>query len=314
MRTVFFGTPAFAVPALDALADISEVVGVVCQPDQPRGRGLELTPPPVKARALERGLEVVQPTKFRSGDFPEWFAAKNADVAIVIAYGRILPESILATPRLRCVNLHASLLPKYRGAAPITWSIVRGETETGFTLMQMDAGMDTGAMLATWKVTIGENETASELSERLSALGATVVREGLPAYAAGKYTAVAQDDAQATTAPLLRKEDGTIDFSKRVQAVHDHIRGMNAWPGAFTRHRGKVVKVHSAHIFAASGLRGAPGEVVLADKKHIVVACGSEQERGFIELTRVQLEGKKAVTGSEWFGGRGVAVGDILAP
>ena len=308
MRTVFFGTPAFAVPALDALAEISEVVGVVCQPDQPRGRGMELTPPPVKVRALACGFDVAQPTKLRSGDFPEWFAAKQADVAVVIAYGRILPEAILATPRLRCVNLHGSLLPKYRGAAPITWSIVRGEKETGFTLMQMDVGMDTGAMLATWKLAIEENENATELAERLSSLGATVVREGIPAYVAGRYTAVAQDDANATLAPLLRKEDGAIDFARSAQEVHDHIRGMNTWPGAFTRLRGKTIKVHSAHMFAASGLTGAAGEVVLADKKHIVVAC----KEGFVELTRVQLEGKKAVTGAEWWGGRGVATGDVL--
>lgn len=309
MRTVFFGTPAFAVPALNALAEISNVVGVVCQPDQPRGRGMELTAPPVKVRAQELGIEVVQPTKLRSGDFPGWFAQKEADVAVVIAYGRILPEAILATPRLRCINLHGSILPKYRGAAPITWAVVRGEKETGFTLMQMDSGMDTGAMLATWKIAVGPEETATELAERLSVLGATVVREGIPAYVAGKYTAIPQDDTLATMAPLLRKEDGAIDFAKPAQAVHDHIRGMNSWPGAFTKLKGKIVKVHSAHLFEASGLRGAPGEVVLADKKHVVVACGG----GFVELTRVQLEGKKAVTGAEWWGGRGVATGDVLS-
>ncbi|MFO0663360.1 MAG: methionyl-tRNA formyltransferase [Polyangiaceae bacterium] len=309
MRAVFFGTPAFAVPALDALTGIADVVGVVCQPDQPKGRGLTLTAPPVKARALELGLDVVQPTKLRSGDFPEWLATKQADIGVVIAYGRILPEAILATPRLRCINLHASILPKYRGAAPITWAVVHGETETGFTLMQMDAGMDTGAILHTWTTPIAENETASELSDRLSALGAVVVREGVQAYAQGAYVAKPQDDALATLAPLLKKEDGAIDFAKPAKAVHDHIRGMNAWPGAFTRHRGKTLKVLGAHVFLATGLSGAPGEVVLADKKHVVVAC----KEGFVEITRLQLEGKKPVTAAEWWGGRGVAAGDVLA-
>ena len=310
IRALFFGTPAFSVPCLDALASVAEVVGVVCQPDKPVGRGLTLTAPPVKQRALALGLPVVQPTKLRTGDFAEWMRGVEADLALVVAYGRILPADVLAAPRLGCINVHASLLPKYRGAAPITWAIVRGETETGITLMQMDAGMDTGAMLETWAIPIGPSETAGELSDRLSELGARAVREGVPKVVAGSYVPRVQDAAQATLAPMLKKEDGAIDFAKSARRVHDHVRGMSPWPGAFARANGKTVKVLAAAIAEVTPPEGAtPGEVVLADKNRVVVACGSER-REAIDSLRVQLEGKKPVTAGEWVGGRGVKRGD----
>jgi methionyl-tRNA formyltransferase len=310
LRALFFGTPAFSVPCLEALASIAEIVGVVCQPDKPVGRGLTLTAPPVKQRAMALGLTVVQPTKLRTGEFAEWVRAQRADVAVVIAYGRILPQDVLDGPRLGCVNAHASLLPKLRGAAPITWAVVRGERETGVTLMKMDEGMDTGAMLAKWAVPIGDDETAGELSERLSALGALAVEEGLPRFVAGELTAVAQDESHATMAPMLKKEDGAIDFSKSAQAVHDHVRGMSPWPGAFTRLEAKIVKVHATARTSVTTPEGAvPGEVVLADKARVVVACG---ERGAIDLVRVQLEGRKAIAAGEWVMGRGVKRGDRL--
>jgi methionyl-tRNA formyltransferase len=312
VRALFFGTPAFSVPCLDALASVAEVVGVVCQPDRPVGRGLTLTAPPVKQRALDLGLALVQPTKLRTGEFAAWVRAQDADVALVVAYGRILPPDVLAGPRLGCVNVHASLLPKYRGAAPITWAIVRGERETGVTLMQMDAGMDTGAMLESWRLAIEPDETAGELSERLSQLGAIAVREGIPKVFAGAYAPVAQDDARATLAPMLKKEDGAIDFSIGARAVHDHVRGMSPWPGAFTRLGGKVVKVLAAsEAGVAPPPTSLPGEVVLADKGRVVVACGRER-REAVDLVRVQLEGKKPVTAGEWVGGRGVKLGDRL--
>jgi len=310
LRALFFGTPAFSVPCLDALASIAEVVGVVCQPDKPVGRGLTLTAPPVKQRATELGLPVVQPTKLRTGEFAEWVRAQRADVAVVIAYGRILPQDVLDGPRLGCVNAHASLLPKLRGAAPITWAVVRGERESGVTLMKMDAGTDTGAMLAKWAIPIGDDETAGELSERLSALGARAVEEGLPKYVAGGLTAEAQDESLATMAPMLKKDDGAIDFTKSAKAVHDHVRGMSPWPGAFTRLQGKVVKVHVTARTTVTTPDGAtPGEVVLADKARVVVACG---EREAIDLVRVQLEGRKAIAAGEWVMGRGVKRGDRL--
>ena len=307
-RALFFGTPAFSVPCLDALVGVAEVVGVVCQPDKPVGRGLTLTPPPVKVRATELGLPVAQPTKLKSGDFPDWMRAQNADVALVVAYGRILPQAILDTPRLGCINVHASLLPKYRGAAPITWAVVRGETESGVTLMQMDAGMDTGAMLELYPTPIGEDETAGELGDRLSAIGARAVREGLPKYVAGGYTPIAQDGAGATMAPMLKKEDGVIDWSKPARAVHDHVRGMSPWPGAQTLVKGKLLKVHATKRSEFARPGAAPGEVLVADKSGVLVACGE----GAVELLRVQLEGKKAVRGADWVAGRGVTEGDRL--
>jgi methionyl-tRNA formyltransferase len=307
-RAVFMGTPQFAVPCLDALTEIAEVAAVVCQPDKPRGRGLELAPPPVKVRALELGLDVHQPTKLKTGEFAEWLKSQNADVALVVAYGRILPKDVLAAPRLGCVNVHASLLPKYRGAAPITWAVVNGEPETGITLMQMDEGMDTGAMLEQFVTSIVPEETAGELSERLSALGALAVRKGLPKYVAGAYTPIPQDHAKATHASMLTKDMGRIDFAKPARAVHDHVRGMTPWPGAFTTSRGKTLKVHATRVTDAPAGKAAPGTVVLADKSRVIVSCG---ERA-VELLRVQLEGKKAIGSGDWFLGRGVAEGDVL--
>ena len=307
-RAVFFGTPQFAVPCLEALVEIADVAAVVCQPDKPAGRGLEVAPPPVKKRALELGLTVVQPTKLRTGEFARWLREQNADVALVVAYGRILPKDVLDAPRLGCVNVHASLLPKLRGAAPITWAIVRSEPETGVTLMQMDEGMDTGAMLQTFATPITEEETAGELSERLSALGALAMRKGLPTYVSGGLTPKPQDHAKATAAPMLKKEDGRIDFAKPARAVHDHVRGMTPWPGASTASRGKLLKVHATRVTDLPAGDAAPGTVVFADKSRVIVACG---ERG-VELTRVQLEGKKAVSAGDWFLGRGVAEGDVL--
>jgi len=306
-RSVFFGTPQFAVPCLEALADISEVVAVVCQPDRPSGRGMALTAPPVKEKALELGIHVHQPTKLRTGEFAAWLREQNADVAVVVAYGRILPEDVLAAPRLRCVNVHASILPRYRGAAPITWAIVRGDAETGITLMQMDAGMDTGAMLERFVTPIDPNESAGDLSTRLSALGALAVRKGLPKYIAGAYTPEPQNEAEATLAPMLKKEDGRIDFGGSVRRVHDHIRGMSPWPGAFTTLSGKTLKVHASKPTDLAAAH-PPGSVVLADKSRVLVACGD----GVLELVTLQLEGKKAVRASDLVLGRAIKEGDRL--
>lgn len=309
-RAVFMGTPQFAVPILDALVEIADVAAVVCQPDKPQGRGLDLAPPPVKVRALELGLDVVQPTKLRTGEFAQYLRDRKVDVALVAAYGRILPKDVLEAPRLGSVNVHASLLPKYRGAAPITWAVVHGEPETGITLMKMDEGMDTGDMLEQFPTPIADAETAGELAERLSAIGALAVRKGLPKYVAGGYTSIQQDHAKATLAPMLKKEDGRIDFAKAARSVHDHVRGMTPWPGAFTSARGKGLKIHETRVcdVPASAAGVAPGTVVLADKSRVVVACG---ERG-VELVRVQVEGRKAISGGEWFLGRGVAEGEKI--
>jgi methionyl-tRNA formyltransferase len=315
-RAVFFGTPAFAVPCLDALTEVANVVAVVCQPDKPAGRGQKLAAPPVKTRALELGFPVVQPTKLRTGEFAGWLRDQNADVALVVAYGRILPGDVLSAPRLGCVNVHASLLPKYRGAAPITWCIVRGEHEAGVTLMQMDEGMDTGPMLELFRVAIGESETAGELALRLARVGADAVRTGLPKYLAGGYTPIKQNDAEATTAPMLKKEDGRIPWGKPARTVHDHVRGMNPWPGATATHHGKPLKIQSVRVaadgHAASGTE--PGKVVFADKHHVIVACGPSASGtpSAVELLVVQPEGKRAMRATEWLAGRGVSEGDVL--
>lgn len=309
MRALFFGSPAFAVPSLEALAEIAHVVGVVCQPDKPAGRGLTLTPPAVKVRALERGLPVVQPAKLRTGEFGAWVREQKVDVALVVAYGRILPRDVLEGPRLGCVNVHASLLPKYRGAAPITWAVVNGEAESGVTLMKLDEGMDTGPTFARTTTPIAPDETAGELSDRLACMGADAVREWLPRYVAGDVTLDAQDHARATMAPMLDKTHGRIDWSQCARRVHDHVRGMSPWPGASTTARGKTLKVHATRV--VQGTRAAAtaaGTVILADKSHVLVACGE----GILELASVQPEGKRAMKGSDWAMGRGVAEGDVL--
>ena len=308
MRALFFGTPEFAVPSLQALSEIAEVVGVVCQPDRPAGRGNVLTAPPVKICAETLGLPVTQPTKLRDGAFAQWVREQAADVALVVAYGRILPLDVLTGPRLGCVNVHASLLPRLRGAAPITWAIVRGETETGVTLMKMDVGMDTGDILEKLATPIGPDETAGELSLRLAAIGALAVRKGLPKILRGEYVPVVQDHADATMAPILKKEDGRIDFAIPARRVHDHVRGMSPWPGAFTRRGDRVIKVLETRVSDVSRTDRKPGQVLIADKTRVLIAC----DPGAIELTRVQLEGKKPVTGADWAMGRGVAEGDVL--
>jgi methionyl-tRNA formyltransferase len=309
LRALFFGSPAFAVPSLDALHSIAEISAVVCQPDKPAGRGLELTPPPIKVRAIELGVRVVQPTKLRTGEFAAWARAERADVALVVAYGRILPRDVLDAPRLGCVNVHASLLPKYRGAAPITWAVVHGESETGVTLMKLDEGMDTGPTFARLTTPVGPDETAGEVGDRLARLGAEAVVRWLPDYAAGACVLEEQDHARATNAPILTKEDGRIDWSKGAHRVHDHVRGMSPWPGAFTKARGRIVKVHATRVVDGESVATGPGTVVVADKSRVVVACGGGT---LVELLQVQPEGRRIVTAPDWVAGRGIAEGDRL--
>ncbi|MBM4359688.1 MAG: methionyl-tRNA formyltransferase [Deltaproteobacteria bacterium] len=308
MRAVFFGTPEIAVPSLEALCDVADVVGVVCQPDRPSGRGLELRFPPVKERALERGFEVVQPTKIRTEEFAAWLRERNADVALVIAYGRILPPAVLATPRLGCINLHASLLPKYRGAAPIQWSVARGESETGIALMQMDEGCDTGPVFTMRRLAIGPDETAGELAPRLAELAATMVREDLPRVVAGELTAMSQDHERATLAPMLAKADGAVDWSQSAGTVHDRARGMSPWPGAHTTLDGKLFKVLATRVASRDGHEGPPGAVVGFEGGMLRVACGE----GALFLARGQVEGKRPLDAAQLHAGRTLTVGSRL--
>jgi methionyl-tRNA formyltransferase len=309
MRAVFLGTPDIAVPALSALTEIAEIVSVVCQPDRPAGRGLVLTPPAVKSRALELGLQVVQPASIRTPEFAAWFSSLHADVAVVLAYGRILPAPVLQAPARGCLNLHASVLPRYRGAAPITWAIVRGETETGISLMQMDAGLDTGPVYAVRRLQIGEDETAGELGARIAVLAAEVVRSDVPRVVAGDLPAMPQNDAEATLAPRLAKQDGHVDWTQAAARVHDHVRGMSPWPGAFTTVAGKTLRVLETRRTDFTRGDAAPGTLVAADAEGVLIACGE----GVLELARGQLEGRKALAGRDLAIGRSLRLGEKLA-
>ncbi len=304
-RALFFGTPEIAVDALSALSRLCDVALVICQPDKPVGRAQAVEAPAVKRRAEELGLPVHQPTKVRVPEFAARLRDQRADVAVVFAYGRILTAEVLRAPRLGCVNLHASLLPRYRGAAPINWAIARGEAETGVCLMQMDEGLDTGPVLARRALPIGPDETTPELARRLSELGARLLTDELPRLLGGELSPSPQDDAQATFAPILTRAHGLIDWSRPAREVHDLVRAMVPWPGAHTALRGKALKVHATRVVEGAG---SPGLVLRADKGGVVVACGA----GAVELVTAQQEGRKALPGRDLVAGRAIAVGDEL--
>src|SRR5690349_16132140 len=250
MRAVFFGTPQIAVPALRALTQVAEVAAVVCQPDRPSGRGLKVAAPPVKEAALELGLSVHQPTKVRTGELATWLREKHADVALVMAYGRILPVDVLSAARRGAMNLHASLLPKYRGAAPINWAIVNGETQTGISLMQMDEGLDTGPVYSRHALDLSDSEKAGSLAERIDTLGAHVVRADLAAAVDGKLTAEPQDPALASHAPLIERQHLQVDWGRAALEIARLVRGMAPRPGAFTLLGGKVLRLHQTRVAA----------------------------------------------------------------
>lgn len=306
---MFFGTPAIAVPSLKALSETTELVGVVCQPDRPAGRGMKLTPPPVKLEAEALGAPVYQPTKVRSGELEAWLRALQADLALVLAYGRILPDGVLSAPRLGCINLHASLLPAYRGAAPIHWSVIQGETTTGMSLMQMDAGLDTGPVYLRRALPIGPHETSGELTIRMAELGATLVREALPQLVQGALQAEPQDASRATYAPPLTKEHQRLDFSLSAEALHDWVRGLTPQPGARARLGGQGLKIAEVSVTAGECPAGAPGEVVIADKSAVVIACGT----GHLTLITVQLEGRRAGRATDLVHGHKLKLGDRLS-
>lgn len=297
-RAVFFGTPAIAVPALSALGAVAEIVGVVTQPDRPAGRGLELQAPAVKQRALELGYEVTQPVKVRTGALRDWLAEKRPDVLVVLAYGRILPLDVLEIAPRGAINLHASILPRYRGAAPIAWAIIRGETETGISLMQMDVGMDTGAVLARHVTNIGPEETAGELTDRLGELGAEVVRTSLPRAVRGELTPEPQNEALATHAPPLTRDDGRIDFTRPAALIKNLVRGLSPRPGAFTTALGKSLRIHRVRA-SERNLAGPPGTVHVENGVPWV-ATGE----GSLEIESAQLEGKRASPGRDLVNGR----------
>jgi methionyl-tRNA formyltransferase len=302
MKIIYMGTPQFAVPPLRALVKAGhEVAGVVTRIDKPAGRGRTLAEPVVKAVARDLGLTVYQPRRVREPEFIETLRKTNPDAIVVAAYGQILPKEILTLPKHGCVNIHASLLPKYRGAAPINWAIIRGETETGITIMQMDEGMDTGAVLMQESIPIGSKDTAGTLTEKLSLLGATMIAAALPLIEAGKLVPAQQDNAKATLAPILRKEDGLIDWKLAAAEIHDRVRGLSPWPGAYTFLEGKLIKLIETEIAAGSG---EPGMIHQSGKDALDVGTGG----GMLRILSIQPEGKKPMTAAEFLRGhRGVA-------
>ncbi len=268
-----------------------------------------MRPPAVKQRALELGLEVWQPKKVRTAEFAAKLRALDAEVGVVVAYGRILPRAVLDAARMGCVNVHASLLPRWRGAAPIQWSIVHGDEQTGVTLMQVDEEMDAGPILATASTPIAPEDDAATLSERLSKMGAELLRRELPRYVDGKLTPRSQDAAAVTMAPILKKEHGRIDWNKPARAVHDQVRGMNPWPGAHTILGERRIKVHRTLASTLDPEGAIPGQVIALDSEGILVACAE----GTLEIQELQESGRKRVDARSFASGRGVAVGDCFS-
>jgi methionyl-tRNA formyltransferase len=308
MRLVFCGTPEFAVPCLEALIrERFEVALVVSQPDRPKGRGLELAPTPVKLVALANGIPVTQPEKIKNNEeFRGRLEAIRPDAIIVVAYGRIIPQWMIDLPPLGNINVHASLLPKYRGAAPIQWAIACGETVTGVTTMRIDAGLDTGDMLLKAEMPIAADDTAVTLAPRLSQLGASLLIETLRGFEAGEMQPTKQDDSQATLAPILKKEDGRIDFSLSATEIFNRLRGFQPWPGAFTTFRGKQLTVHAAR--PGVGLQLEQAEVTVSGDR-LLVGCG---RRSVLDLMEVQPEGKKRMSARDFANGYRPQPGEML--
>lgn len=311
MRIVFMGTPDFAVGSLQALCESGkhEILEVVTQPDRPKGRGNKLLQTPVKEYALAQGLTVYQPQKVKTPEFVELLHELQPELIVVAAFGQFLSKEILELPKYGCINVHASLLPKYRGAAPIQYAIIKGEKESGVTIMQMDIGMDTGAMLDKVVVPIEENTTMGELHDALREQGATLLLEVIDKIAAGTAVAEPQDDAQATYATLLDRSMEHIDWSKTAQEVHNLIRGFNPAPSTFTKlPNGKSLKIWGSKMTDKSSTAAA-GTVIETGKHSFFVACGE----GVLEITEVQPESKKRMPAQVFLNGRGVQEGDLLA-
>ena len=303
MRIVYMGTPDFAVPALEKLAAAYDVAAVFTQPDKPVGRKQVMTPPDVKVCAQRLNIPVYQPSSMKTPEAAELLKSFAPDVVVVAAYGQILPKAVLEVPRLGCVNIHGSLLPKYRGAAPIQQAVLNGDKVTGVTTMLMDEGLDTGDILLTKETEIGENETSAELFDRLSALGGELILETLAALENGTVTPKKQDEALATHTSKIDKSLCPIDFSRSAQKIHDQIRGLYSWPVATAEIGGKRVKIHKARMAQGSG---KPGEILSV--KPLVIACGE----GALEILELQPEGKKKMTAEAFAAGHQLKKGELL--
>jgi len=304
-RIVFFGTPPFALPALKVLIEGTDpVVAVVTQPDRRKGRGQKVTPPPVKELALRHGLTVLQPEKVKEETFLGHIATLEPDLFVVVAYGEILPKALLAIPKHGSVNVHASLLPKYRGAAPMPWAILKGEEATGVTTMMMDEGMDTGDILLQTKVSIAQRETGASLYERLSLLGAPLLKETLEGMKAGTIRPTPQDPTLASYAPSIKKEDGRIDWTREAQEIDRQVRALNPWPGAFTRWEGRFLKIYKGEVREETP-KGKVGAVSWVGSDFIGVETG---KHSFL-IQEVQLEGGKRMGARDFLSGHPISVG-----
>lgn len=305
-RIIFMGTPDFACPTLQTLLDRKEqIVAVFTQPDRPKGRGQKLQPPPVKELALTHQIPVFQPPKVRAPEVLEQIKALQPDLIVVVAFGQILPQALLDIPPQGCINVHASLLPRYRGAAPLNWCIVNGEHETGVTTMLMDAGLDTGPMLLKKSTPIGPDEDILSLHDRMATLGAKLLGETLDALQAGRITPQPQDDSQSCYAPLLKKEHGQIDWSKPATAIHNQVRGLAVWPGAVTWLEQAPLKLYRTSV--ANG-RGEPGTIIATGKNGIEVACGE----GSLLIKELQAAGSKRMEAASFLAGHPLPLGTCL--
>ncbi len=308
MRIAFMGTPDFAVDCLRALAESEhEVVGVFCQPDKPVGRKQELTPPDVKVEALKHGFEVFQPQSLRNGEGVKILEKIKPDLVAVVAYGKILPHDFLVYPKYGCVNIHASILPKYRGASPIHFAVLNGDKITGVTAQQMDDGLDTGDILHIRTAEIGENDTTEYMYEVLAPLGAQVLIETIAMIEKGELKSVKQNEAEASKVGLLTKDMSVIDWSRPAFEIHNKIRGLYSWPGTVTKFNGKNLKIHKSILSDAKG-NNIAGEIVSAGGK-LVVACG---DNNCIELLEVQPEGKKRMDAISFINGYKPSAGAVL--
>ncbi len=306
LRAVFMGAPEFAVPALEALHAHHDVRLVVTQPDRPRGRGRRLAPPPVKEAAARLGLPCFQPEKLRNHAAREQIGACAPEVIVVAAYGKILSPRLLAVPPLGCVNVHASLLPALRGAAPIQWAVIRGEARSGITIMQMDEGMDTGPILLQQGFDLAADETAGSLHDRLAPLGARLLTEALQGLLAGTLRPTAQDHGRASLAPLLTKEDGRVDLTRPAREVDLRVRGLDPWPGAFTTLGDQPLKLFCSRV--EPGGEGRPGEVLGVDRRGLLLACG----QGSLRVAELQLPGRRRMPAGALLAGHPIPPGTVL--
>jgi methionyl-tRNA formyltransferase len=308
LTLIFLGTPSFAVPTLQRIVAAGHcVLAVFTQPDRPKGRGGQVAAPPVKELALRLGLPVHQPERVRRPEVVEQLKQMNPDAMVVVGYGQIIPQSIIDIPRHGIINVHASLLPKYRGAAPIQWAIANGETRTGVTTMRIDAGLDTGDMLLKWETVIGQEENALELGARLAQAGADLLVETLARLEAGNIQAEKQDNSQAMLAPILGKEDGVIDWHWPAQKIFNRVRGFLPWPGAYSFFRGQMFHIWKASLSDEPGT-GAPGRMI-AQKRRLLVTCGQGTT---LQPVEVQIEGRKRMAAEAFLNGHHLNENEIL--